>query len=124
MGRDERVDHDGYAEQEPDDVARQLTVAAQLFANVLGRLQPTSHRQLWTSAASYAGFDGGGPQSASAGDLASVVPVVSADSEPGPVLADDLLQLGGVLRQARDIPDQHEIRVAGCDVGQDLLAPT
>jgi hypothetical protein len=40
MGRDERVDHDGYAEQEPDDVARQLTVAAQLFANVLGRLAP------------------------------------------------------------------------------------
>ncbi|MGH3925750.1 MAG: DinB family protein [Pseudonocardiaceae bacterium] len=38
MGRDERVDHDGYAEQEPGDVARQLTVAAQLFTNVLGRL--------------------------------------------------------------------------------------
>jgi DinB family protein len=28
----------GYAEQEADDVARLLTVAAQLFANVLGRL--------------------------------------------------------------------------------------
>jgi len=40
MGRDERVDHDGYAEQEPDDVACQLTIAAQLFANVLGRLSP------------------------------------------------------------------------------------
>jgi hypothetical protein len=40
MGRDERADHDGYAEQEPDDVARQLTIAAQLFANVLGRLSP------------------------------------------------------------------------------------
>lgn len=40
MGRDERADHDGYAEQEPGDVARQLTVAAQLFANVLGRLNP------------------------------------------------------------------------------------
>ena len=39
MGRDERVDHDGYAEQTPED-ARQLTVAAQLFANVLGRLSP------------------------------------------------------------------------------------
>ncbi|MGH3838043.1 MAG: DinB family protein [Pseudonocardiaceae bacterium] len=38
MGRDERVDHDGYAEQEPGDVARQLTVAAQLFTNVLSRL--------------------------------------------------------------------------------------
>ncbi len=40
MGRDERVDHDGYAAQEPDDVAGQLTMAAQLFANVLGRLTP------------------------------------------------------------------------------------
>jgi hypothetical protein len=38
MGRDERVDHDGYAHQEPDDVARQLTDAAELFANVLSRL--------------------------------------------------------------------------------------
>lgn len=40
MGRDERVDHDGYAEQEPGDVAGQLTMAAQLFANVLTRLRP------------------------------------------------------------------------------------
>jgi hypothetical protein len=53
-----------------------------------------------------------------------VVPVVSADSEPGPVLADDLLKLDGVLRQARNIPDQHEIREASCDVRQDLPAPT
>jgi hypothetical protein len=41
MGRDERVDHDGYAEQDPGDVARQLTDAAQLFANVLARLGQT-----------------------------------------------------------------------------------
>lgn len=40
MGRDERVEHDGYAEQQPDDVARQLTDAAHLFANVLSRLGP------------------------------------------------------------------------------------
>ncbi len=40
MGRDERVEHDGYAEQEPRDVARQLTDAALLFANVLDRLDP------------------------------------------------------------------------------------
>lgn len=40
MGRDERVEHDGYAEQHPGDVARQLTDAAHLFANVLGRLGP------------------------------------------------------------------------------------
>ena len=38
MGRDERVEHDGYAEQKPADVARQLSDAAHLFANVLGRL--------------------------------------------------------------------------------------
>src|SRR6185312_12807787 len=40
LGRDERVLHDGYADQEPDDVARQLADAAQLFANVLARLCP------------------------------------------------------------------------------------
>jgi hypothetical protein len=38
MGRDERVDHDGYSEQDPADVARQLSDAARLFANVLARL--------------------------------------------------------------------------------------
>lgn len=38
MGRDERVVHDGYAEQEPEDVARQLAGAAQMFSNVLARL--------------------------------------------------------------------------------------
>jgi hypothetical protein len=53
-----------------------------------------------------------------------VVPVVSADSEPGPVLADNLLKPGGVLRQARHISDQHQIREAGCDVRQDLPAAT
>jgi hypothetical protein len=40
MGRDERVEHDGYAQQEPGDVARQLTDAAELFANVIARLGP------------------------------------------------------------------------------------
>jgi len=40
MGRDERVDHDGYAEQAVGDVARQLADAATLFANVLARLGP------------------------------------------------------------------------------------
>ena len=38
MGREERVVHDGYAEQEPADVACQLTDAAELFGNVLARL--------------------------------------------------------------------------------------
>lgn len=38
MGRDERVEHDGYADQDPQDVAGQLTMAAQLFGNVLTRL--------------------------------------------------------------------------------------
>jgi hypothetical protein len=38
MGRDERVAHDGYAEQQGDHVARQLEDAAGLLANVLARL--------------------------------------------------------------------------------------
>jgi DinB superfamily len=38
MGRDERVERDGYAEQDPARVARQLDDAAYLFANVLSRL--------------------------------------------------------------------------------------
>jgi len=41
MGRDERVEHDGYAEQDPQDVARQLTDASSMFANDLARLAPT-----------------------------------------------------------------------------------
>lgn len=40
MGRDERVEHEGYALQDPADVARQLIDAAALFANVLDRLPP------------------------------------------------------------------------------------
>jgi hypothetical protein len=40
MGRDERDEYDGYAEQSVDDVARQLRDAARLFANVLSRLTP------------------------------------------------------------------------------------
>ncbi len=40
MGRDERVEHDGYADQDPGDVVRQLGDAAALFANVLARLGP------------------------------------------------------------------------------------
>jgi hypothetical protein len=41
MGRDERVELDGYAGQNPADVARQLGDAAQLFVNDLVRLSPT-----------------------------------------------------------------------------------
>jgi hypothetical protein len=40
LGREERVDHDGYGEQDPADVARQLADAAMLFGNVLARLGP------------------------------------------------------------------------------------
>jgi DinB superfamily len=40
MGRDERAEHDGYREQDPDRVARQLTESAFMFANVLDRLGP------------------------------------------------------------------------------------
>lgn len=38
MGREERVEHEGYNEQHPEDVARQLIDAADLFGNVLARL--------------------------------------------------------------------------------------
>ncbi len=38
MGREERVQHDGYNEQDPGDVARQIADAATLFGNVLARL--------------------------------------------------------------------------------------
>ncbi|RAU93030.1 DinB family protein [Mycobacterium colombiense] len=38
MGREERAEHEGYNEQDPTAVARQLTDAAALFANVLTRL--------------------------------------------------------------------------------------
>ncbi len=40
MAREERVELDGYAEQDPRDVARQLRDAAAMFANVLARLRP------------------------------------------------------------------------------------
>ena len=40
MGREERVDYDGYSEQAPPDVVRQLRDAAGLLANVLSRLGP------------------------------------------------------------------------------------
>ena len=49
MGREERVEHDGYAEQDPADVARQLIDAGKLFANVLSRLDP----QDWERTAIY-----------------------------------------------------------------------
>lgn len=38
MGCEERAEHDGYREQNPTDVARQLVDAATLFSNVLARL--------------------------------------------------------------------------------------
>jgi len=38
MGRDERAEHDGYADQDPARVAEQLNDAALLFSNVLARL--------------------------------------------------------------------------------------
>lgn len=48
MGRDERAAHDGYADQQPAEVARQLRDAAALFANVLRRVDADGdwHRTL------------------------------------------------------------------------------
>ena len=40
MNRDERAEYDGYAEQTPERVARQLHEAAYLFANVLAHFKP------------------------------------------------------------------------------------
>jgi hypothetical protein len=40
MGRDERVELDGYAEQDPIAVARQLRDASAMFVNVLARIRP------------------------------------------------------------------------------------
>ncbi len=38
MGREKRAEHDGYREQNPTDVTRQLAGAAKLFSDVLARL--------------------------------------------------------------------------------------
>lgn len=48
-GRDERGEHDGYQQQKPSDVASQLTMAAQLFANVLDRISAND----WERTAGY-----------------------------------------------------------------------
>lgn len=40
MGRDERVELDGYSEQDPAAVARQLRDAAAMLVNVFARLRP------------------------------------------------------------------------------------
>lgn len=40
MGRDERAEFDGYAEQDPADVARQLIDATSMYVRVIGRLSP------------------------------------------------------------------------------------
>ncbi len=40
MGRDQRVAHEGYAEQDPVEVAEELTMASRLLAHVLSRLDP------------------------------------------------------------------------------------
>lgn len=40
MGRDERVEHDGYLQQQPADVARQLQDSTLLFTHALDQLGP------------------------------------------------------------------------------------
>jgi hypothetical protein len=40
MGRDERADFDGYIEQDPVDVARQLIDATSMYVRVIERLGP------------------------------------------------------------------------------------
>jgi hypothetical protein len=47
MGSEDRVIRDGYAEQQPSDVARQLTDSARLLANVMARIsEPDWNRQV------------------------------------------------------------------------------
>ncbi|MGW7458431.1 DinB family protein [Streptomyces sp. NPDC054797] len=48
MGREERVEHDGYAQQDPADVARQLQDAALLFGHALDRLSPSDWERTLT----------------------------------------------------------------------------
>lgn len=48
MGRDERVEHDGYGEQDPRDVARQLDDAALLFTRLFGRLSASERARTVT----------------------------------------------------------------------------
>ena len=45
MGRDERAGYDGYDEQDPAEVARQLVDAARMFEHVLGRLGPSDWKR-------------------------------------------------------------------------------
>jgi hypothetical protein len=63
MGRDERVEHDGYQSQDCEDVARQLVDAGRLFSGVIARLgaadwgrevlypypEPTPHTLAWVA---------------------------------------------------------------------------
>jgi hypothetical protein len=39
IGHEEQVEHDGYNDQDPASLARQITDAADLFSNVLARLR-------------------------------------------------------------------------------------
>jgi hypothetical protein len=48
MGREERAVLDGYSEQLPVDVARQLTDASSLFTHLLGRLGPEQWERTMT----------------------------------------------------------------------------
>ncbi|MFC3963548.1 DinB family protein [Nocardia jiangsuensis] len=45
MGRDERAEHDGYADQAPIDIARQLTDAAALLTHAYDRLGPADRER-------------------------------------------------------------------------------
>jgi hypothetical protein len=52
MGSEDRVIRDGYAEQQPRDVGRQLTDAARLLANVMARITVAD----WGRPVRYAGY--------------------------------------------------------------------
>ncbi len=55
--------------------------------------------------------------------LMGVVRVVSADGDPMPVLVDDVPELVGVLGQAGDVSDHHEVRPAGRHLSKNRTTP-
>lgn len=52
-----------------------------------------------------------------------MVRVVSADGDPVPVLVDDVPELVGVLGQAGDVSDHHEVHPAGRHLSKNRTTP-
>ena len=83
MGVEERVEHDGYAEQSIVDVERQVIEAARLFANVLRRLGPVDWERTTVMRAPRPARSGGSPSTLSM--RFATTSSTSAASSPTPV---------------------------------------